>query len=403
MAKLSFDEIHTLFEFPFGQIGTLASPAPVEARTDEDEEGGSWRTINGARVHFNEAGEPDKGPANVLSHLQAKQAQAAGTLPNQGGPAGGSAGVTAATAPKPAPVAAPVVPPPTPTAASPVAPSAPSGGASGYAPGKNGGGGVALHDVDRHLQRSGLGPNSIAPLLDAVQDGYLHFAHPSEIYAASKAIRTWADDNNFRWRDVADHFAYTGGHLPGMVPQNATGPVVNVYGKTVPPIRAGRDGQRPKAIVMMGLPASGKSSLLSRLVAPEDKDAFHVTDADEIKKTIPGYDPAVQDKAQNDIHKESIQRGFDQIDQHIEDGKNVVWDITGCNPNAATVLQKMRAAGYDIHLVHADVTPITSLYRNENRARSVPEWSITTAASYLPTGKKILSRLADHVHTVDNN
>ena len=116
------------------------------------------------------------------------------------------------------------------------------------------------------------------------------------------------------------------------------------------------------------------------------------------QKTLPGYDP----QNPSTVHTQSVQKALDAVNSHIAAGENLVWDTTGVNPIVPKILQKAKAGGYQVELLHVDVDKATAHSRNASRGRSVPRWVIENVGDMLPDAKRTLAKIADRVHTVDN-
>ena len=157
--------------------------------------------------------------------------------------------------------------------------------------------------------------------------------------------------------------------------------------------------KRPLAIMTMGGPASGKSTILNAM----PKDGFVTINADDVKEFLPEFSQAIEKKAKNAanmVHAESISIAARIRDKAINEGYNIVYDGTG--KNAAyymSLMDQLRARGYHIHLIMPDIDVDTALEENEKRAektgRFVPPHIIKDAYSAIPGNFEKIARKAD--------
>jgi predicted kinase len=154
---------------------------------------------------------------------------------------------------------------------------------------------------------------------------------------------------------------------------------------------------QPQAIVMAGLPASGKSTLRKNITNGDT--GWDTVDADEIKKTIPGYDP----KNPGAVHGQSMDLMFRQVETLRRQGKDFIWDITGTNPIGPSVVELLQEKGFKVTVVHVDADLETVRARNAARTRSVPDWVITSTQDMLPEALPALRQVADVAFAVDTN
>lgn len=153
---------------------------------------------------------------------------------------------------------------------------------------------------------------------------------------------------------------------------------------------------KPRVVIMAGLPASGKSSVRNRFTSGNSD--FKLVDADEIKKSIPGYDP----KNPGAVHAESSRRAYRQVDTYAQSGQPFVWDVTGINAKIPGVIKKLQNAGFEVDVMHVDVKESTSRARNAARSRVVPDFVISDTAIMLPSALRMLGGIADNAIAIDN-
>jgi predicted kinase len=151
---------------------------------------------------------------------------------------------------------------------------------------------------------------------------------------------------------------------------------------------------RGTMVFTMGLPAAGKSYIVSR-----DLPSHTVLDPDEMKKSIEGYDP----KNPHAVHAES-QRIMEAAFGAALIGTGD-WVIDGTGTNAEKMVRRItqaKAAGYTVELLFVTVSLATSLKRNAARDRVVPENVVRSKALDISTAFEIVAPHADTVKVVDN-
>lgn len=149
-----------------------------------------------------------------------------------------------------------------------------------------------------------------------------------------------------------------------------------------------------KLVIMAGLPGSGKSYIRAKHYA-----GIKVIDCDEIKKSLPGYDP----KNPATVHEESKRLEAISIYKALGNEESFVYDTTATNwAKLVKLITDAKALGYEVELCYVKVSLRTSLKRNSERERVVPEYIIKEKASLLPISLDILSGYVDK-YTVINN
>lgn len=126
--------------------------------------------------------------------------------------------------------------------------------------------------------------------------------------------------------------------------------------------------QRPVALVTMGGPASGKSTV----VGVASKNNFVVCDVDSVRDFIPEYQVAVQNRARDAAflaHHEARDVMQQIRTQAIEDRKNVVLDGTGQHlASYVDMIRRLNKLGYHVQLVMIDTDPEVAWSRQQLRA-----------------------------------
>jgi len=132
--------------------------------------------------------------------------------------------------------------------------------------------------------------------------------------------------------------------------------------------QAAANGQLPgtgsKAVVMLGLPGAGKSYLISnQLNEHVDTREYLTINADDIKEkliyddTPPEIEGVTGMELSSMVHEESstMRKAWERT--AMTKGTNVIFDITGANgKKTEKLLSNLSDLGYEIQLVHADVS-----------------------------------------------
>ena len=152
-----------------------------------------------------------------------------------------------------------------------------------------------------------------------------------------------------------------------------------------------------KAILTMGLPGSGKSTMMAQ---EYDLSEYALIDPDEIKKEQADY----SDERPEVYHEWSKAEAKVRISQAIRDGKNIIIDGTGTNAEKMVrQINELHGAGYHVEIFYVKVSVATCLKRNKERPRSVPESIIYEKAGLISTSLEIVSGYADRVKTIRND
>jgi predicted ABC-type ATPase len=171
--------------------------------------------------------------------------------------------------------------------------------------------------------------------------------------------------------------------------------------KPVPP------NEKPVAILMMGGPASGKSSMVRALGT--DESTFVAADADAVKEQIPEYRKAVSARARNAaamVHEESSDIVKKVRAKAIDQNKNLIVDGTGAKADSyISTIKKLKEKGYHTNLMLADMDPDVALPRAKARAektgRYVPDSFITDAYPKIPGNFMQVAKLVDEFAVYD--
>lgn len=124
-----------------------------------------------------------------------------------------------------------------------------------------------------------------------------------------------------------------------------------------------------KAVVVIGLPASGKSSRIVNKVSPEL--GAYVMDSDEAKFLLPEF-KASNGLAANSIHKESQNIVNGVFESKLKDGVNMVIPVIGSEKDTLyrKWLTPLNNAGYDIEIKYQTANGTESINRVIGRSIS---------------------------------
>ena len=152
-----------------------------------------------------------------------------------------------------------------------------------------------------------------------------------------------------------------------------------------------------KAVLTMGLPASGKSSTIKKTYTMSE---FTLIDPDEIKKEKSDY----SDSKPTVYHAWSKKEAKERTAKAIANNENIIIDGTGTS--TGKMVQKIKAlknSGYTVELLYVNVKLSTALYRNKNRARTVPENILIEKFESINESWGILSNLVDKALMIRND
>lgn len=162
----------------------------------------------------------------------------------------------------------------------------------------------------------------------------------------------------------------------------------------------------PTAVMMMGGPGAGKSTILGRL--RKRPDAVLV-DADEIKTQLPEYQAATSEPskipldAAFQVHYESSYIARCARDEAIKGRRNLMIDGTGRDaPSMIATAERLKSLGYRVHLLFVHVDPAEGLRRIDSRAqqtgRTVPHKVALEVYDMIPHS---FDKVKRHVHSYE--
>lgn len=150
-----------------------------------------------------------------------------------------------------------------------------------------------------------------------------------------------------------------------------------------------------KLVIMAGLPGSGKSFVRSNKYSD-----MKVIDCDEIKKSLPGYDP----KNPETVHAQSKVLEQEAIYKALGNGESFVYDTTATNwAKLVKLIQDAKGLGYTVELCYVKVSLATAIERNSKRERVVPQYIIEEKFSLLPVSLDVLAGYVDSFVVVKND
>jgi len=154
--------------------------------------------------------------------------------------------------------------------------------------------------------------------------------------------------------------------------------------------------KRPTVYMMMGGPASGKSS-----VRRKELPGLPVVDCDNYKPEHPDYDP--KDILPH-VHEYSVEKCKREFYSKLGTGEDFVFDGTGSN---AEKYVKMAAdahdAGFTVSILYVTCSLTIALARNDDRERTVPEHIVRAKYATIATSFEIVSRYVDEIRVINND
>lgn len=152
-----------------------------------------------------------------------------------------------------------------------------------------------------------------------------------------------------------------------------------------------------KMVIMAGLPASGKSTYAA---ATFSRGTYAIVDCDELKKTIPGYDP----KNPAAVHAQSKVMEKEAIYSNMAHGASFVYDTTATDTDKVLALiLEAKALGYRVAIHYIKVSLATAIKRNAARERVVPEAIITSKFEKIEASMMVLRQFADEFNQIKND
>lgn len=179
----------------------------------------------------------------------------------------------------------------------------------------------------------------------------------------------------------------------------------SIKAKTLDRVPRVPDDEKPIAVLMMGAPASGKSTLAKRI--PEAR--FVRVDPDGIKEKLPEYHEAMAGNAKNAaamVHEESSHLAKQIREEAISGRKNLLVDGTGKNAETyGALIKRLQGEGYHVRVMMAHLDKDEGMRRMKARAdvtgRYVPDEFVNEAYEKIPRNFPHLAGLADEAQLFD--
>jgi predicted kinase len=130
-------------------------------------------------------------------------------------------------------------------------------------------------------------------------------------------------------------------------------------------------GQKPRAILVTGPAAAGKSAVANPIARQYNAA---IVDPDEAKKMLPGFDDGM---GANAVHAQSKAMTEQLTEELMRDRYNMVIPTVGSSPDKVLAkADQLRAAGYDVQLLNMDVAAEDAgqrmLLRSAGTGRHIP-------------------------------
>lgn len=133
-----------------------------------------------------------------------------------------------------------------------------------------------------------------------------------------------------------------------------------------------------KAILFIGLPGSGKTTIVNR----DYSNGYTIVSADLIKQGHPDYDPSDPEP----LHQWSVKEAELQMDALSDSGNSICMDSGGVNNSySLRIIDMLKTKGYHITLVYVETPLNICLERNGERERKVPEQAIIEKSKMIGT------------------
>ena len=213
-----------------------------------------------------------------------------------------------------------------------------------------------------------------------------------------KAIGVPEDTNEANLIKGTDEYTAKRKRLHKLISDDVLGRV-----KSVPP------GETPVAVLMMGVPASGKSSSLDEVTKGRSRNMAHI-DSDLVKEALPEYREAVKQRARNAAslaHTESAQVAEQVREEASEQRKNFVFHgVRGDPEYYREFMEDLNKKGYEVNVVYMWMPDVDESKRRADRraeitGRRVPHRVIDDASRVVTPNFKGIEDLAAKAYVYD--
>lgn len=151
-----------------------------------------------------------------------------------------------------------------------------------------------------------------------------------------------------------------------------------------------------KAIILMGLPCSGKTTWIKENI---NRTIYTIISADDKKESHPKYDP---NNVTEELHEWSVKEAEDDVYKMVDLKQNFVLDSGSINNRyTIRIITMLKSNGYHVKLVHVKTPYTVCLERNSLRDRKVPDVAITDKALKETSQFYKLAELVDEYHVED--
>tara|TARA_R110000824_G_scaffold53386_2_gene147876 strand:+ start:340 stop:828 length:489 start_codon:yes stop_codon:yes gene_type:complete len=153
---------------------------------------------------------------------------------------------------------------------------------------------------------------------------------------------------------------------------------------------------KPILHLLAGAAGSGKSYVRENIL----NLTCQVIDADEFKKQHPDYDP----KNPSLVHEWSNIQAARAFNKALAKGETFIYDGTGTKTEKyLTMIEAAHTAGFEVSLTYVKVKLETSLKRNAERVRTVPEMIVREQHNALRYSIPTLSNSVDKFQIIEND
>ena len=170
-------------------------------------------------------------------------------------------------------------------------------------------------------------------------------------------------------------------------------------------------GKKPVCFLYGGGSASGKSTVINKIVKPILNNTglkFAELDCDKLKEQLPEFSVFSQEDRNTAfmrLHRESSDLVNECMDALIKDGRCFTWD--GCMGDAGRyqkLITRLKQANYEIHVVGVTVPTEMAIQRASSRDRKVPEDVIRrNHAGFASAFPKVIKMGVDSYSLYDNS